>query len=575
MIHGSKILMNLRQYICLVLLCAAFMTSNARAQISVALVSGDDGEDIANVLDMATALVDKDADLQLLDRVEVDRVLKEHQLSLGGLEQADQAVKAGQLLHVDLFAVLEANQPNASAGKTYAMVVFDAKSGARYADSALVASNDLTAASATAAAVRAAVVKRRQDPQNLHTVGLLAVRNDDLPLEFNDLCDSVGLLLERELTASPGIAVLERRRLEQVNKERSVAPDAEENRLLSSLQMIELDIGQDGAGLRGTITLVGAGGKRGNKIAASVPTRDPAALAHLLAVKARQFLNVPAGGVADRAAEAERFHGEYLLLLEHGDYLAAVHVLDAALALSPEQIGWQREMVSLLLNAAIELIDPRGENWDRPLENSPTTENLARSLTLGMRGADLLLQLSQEAAQRFKPGNSIPEILVESSRKPLGMLLEKLADVSSDNPVVKSELAKLGEIERTLRVNVIEPFYSKNTHDSASFENYSRSVRLQFWPPYHLKPEEAQQILTRWIDMSHKFNPPDGSGNYWVFNDFLFISHFTGGQLTNFMQNLGSDQDPLIRVYAHAGLVTLVVTSKSCDQPFIEPRFVQ
>jgi hypothetical protein len=41
------------------------------------------------------------------------------------------------------------------------------------------------------------------------------------------LCPLVGLLLERELTASLGIAVLERRRLEQVKQERSVTPDAE------------------------------------------------------------------------------------------------------------------------------------------------------------------------------------------------------------------------------------------------------------------------------------------------------------------------------------------------------------
>ena len=44
----------------------------------------------------------------------------------------------------------------------------------------------------------------------------------DLPRDMDAFCDSVGLLLERGLAASPDLAVLERRRLHQVNRERDV-----------------------------------------------------------------------------------------------------------------------------------------------------------------------------------------------------------------------------------------------------------------------------------------------------------------------------------------------------------------
>ena len=57
------------------------------------------------------------------------------------------------------------------------------------------------------------MAKSQRSSQDLHTVGLLSVRNADLPRLSDCICDSVRLLLERELTASPGIAVLERRRL--------------------------------------------------------------------------------------------------------------------------------------------------------------------------------------------------------------------------------------------------------------------------------------------------------------------------------------------------------------------------
>jgi hypothetical protein len=271
----------LRQHIRWALL--AFLTLAVSGQIPaanaatrIALVSSGGNGGIENVLDAATVLLSKDTELQLLDRAEVGRMLREQELSLAGLVRAEQAVKAGQLLHADLFAVLEGALTNITeANLPLGLVVFDAKTGVRYADSALVASNAVSAALATAAAVRAAVAKSRRSPQDLHTIGVLSVRNADLPRQFDSLCDSVGLLLERELTASPGIAVLERRRLEQVNKERSLAPRAEGNRLLSSLQVMQLDIGQDGAGLRATLMLVQADTPRTNVITAASPSRNP------------------------------------------------------------------------------------------------------------------------------------------------------------------------------------------------------------------------------------------------------------------------------------------------------------
>src|SRR5438874_1947161 len=112
--------------------------------------------------------------------------------------------------------------------------------------------------------------------------------------------------------------------------------------------------------------LVGADGTRTNGIIASIPTRNPASLAHLLADKTERFLKVPvAGSARDRETEAARFHREYLLLLHHGDSIGAVHALDAAMALAPDEEPWQREMVLLLPNAAVEILDPGGQNWAR------------------------------------------------------------------------------------------------------------------------------------------------------------------------------------------------------------------
>src|SRR2546426_2946342 len=464
--------MNPRLLLMLALISAAATIGKTQAATRIALVGAGNG--VENVLDAATALMSKDTDLQFLDRAEVGRVLREQEISLAGLVRAEHAVKAGQLLHADLFAVLE----GATAGSpSFGLVVFDAKNGVRYADSALVASNALSAASATAVAIQAAVSKAHRNPQDLHTVGLLRVRNADLPRQFDSLCDSVGLLLERELTASPGIAVLERRRLEQVNKERSLPTNADGNRLLSSLRMIELDIGQDGAGLRGTLALVGADGTRTNGIIASIPTRNPASLAHLLADKTERFLKVPvAGSARDRETEAARFHREYLLLLHHGDSIGAVHALDAAMALAPEEEPWQREMVLLLPGAAIEILDPGGQNRARGLPVQPSSEGLANGLALGLRAADLLVDLSRKAADLALRGEPILPVLWWNCdyRDPLCQLSQRLAGVKTPDRSRVAEFAALAGKERTLRMEIMEHYLSRRTVDLNGLANYSR-----------------------------------------------------------------------------------------------------
>ena len=556
--------MKSRRLLLLAMICAAAAIGNADAATRLALVGGEGNGGIENVLDIATALLGKDADLQLLDRAEVGRVLREHELSLAGLVDAVHAVKTGQLLQADLFAVLEGSLTNETAGATsLGLVVFDAKTGSRYADSALLASNTASAAAATAEAVRAAAAKYHRKPEDLHTLGLLTVRNADLPRQFDGLCDTVGLLLERELTASPGIAVLERRRLEQVTRERSVAPDAQENRLLSSLRMIELDIGQDGAGLRGALALVGADGARTKAVSASVPARDAAALAHLLADKTERFLNAPSDRLPpNRAAEAARFHREYLLLLQHRDYVAAVHPLDAAIALAPEQTSWQPEMALLLPLAAIELIDPGGQNWQRSLPAQPSLGDRASGLALGQRCADLLLDLSREAVSSARPGEPLPEVLKANYRSGFCNLLQRMADVRPGDFSSAGDIAALAGKERTLRMEVIEPFLRNQSVDKASFAAYSSALYHLFDSglevtslPSEQRTQDDVLALSHWVELSHKLNPPDGSGAYApveiIVNLGFFVGH-RGSQVEALRQTLEQDQDPVIRLYARA-----------------------
>src|SRR5882724_11229456 len=96
--------MNPRLLLLLALISVA-MIGKTHAATRIALAGTGNG--VENVLDAATVFLNKDTDLQLLDRAEVGRVLREQEISLAGLVRAEHAVKAGRLLHADLFAVLE------------------------------------------------------------------------------------------------------------------------------------------------------------------------------------------------------------------------------------------------------------------------------------------------------------------------------------------------------------------------------------------------------------------------------------------------------------------------------------
>jgi hypothetical protein len=74
-----------------------------------------------------------------------------------------------------------------------------------------------------------------------------------------------------------------------------------------------------------------------------------------------------------------------------------------------------------------------------------------------------------------------------------------------------------------------------------------------------LNQQDAVLALGHWVEMSHKLNPPDGSGQYYPLMDFVFMSHYGGKQVAEFLKNLEQDQDPVIRICARAGRVKVTI----------------
>ena len=309
----------------------------ANAATRVALISGDGGEPVANLVDLAQVQLSREAGLELLDRALIRRVLDEQKLSLSGAVDASQAIAVGKVLKVDLIAVVES-----SPGKdgVLGVVIFDAQTGIRFWNTALPeAAKELERqAEEVVKCVQIANRKRERRTQGGLTVGVLTVRNADLPRSQDGLCETVGLLIERGLSRSPDLAVLERRRLAHVNAERAI-PVAEPNQeLLASLTTIDLEIsrGDGGRGLKGTALLKRAGAEQAQNVTVSIAESNEVLLAETLLKKLIEALQAaPAVASADSKLEARRFDGEAAHHYSHKRYGDAVRAADAAVALDP------------------------------------------------------------------------------------------------------------------------------------------------------------------------------------------------------------------------------------------------
>ena len=353
----------------------------------VALVSAGGRDAAADVLILAESRLGKVPAVTLLDRREVERVLQEQKFSLSGLGDSSQAITAGIILRVDVFAVLETSPQEKTA---LGLVAFDALSGVRLQDVTLSERDAEDTAQKIADAVEAACAKRNRRPNTLQTICLLSVRNADLPRAMDSRCQAFAALLERSLTRSDGLAVLERNRLKHVNKDRSLPTAVQAGDLAASVLIIDLEVGhgQEGKGLRATAFLNDSAGKRLLESHAAVPNEDIQALASSLLTELLKSLKataMPATG--NRAAEARRFHHESRVLEERQDVGAALAAAESAYALEPASCVCAGQLAKTLLDSARALQHPR--QADMQPKWKPTAAQWTEAYELALRALSL------------------------------------------------------------------------------------------------------------------------------------------------------------------------------------------
>lgn len=315
-------------------------TATEPEPVRVALVLLEQGEVAQGVPDLATAKLSAEPGVEMLERQAIDAVLREQEWTLCGLVSAADAVRAGQILGADVLVVLQAT----AAAQPSVVTAFDAATGVRLVHDDLPDGDPVVQAECLSELCRQAIQKSRDPDKAIRTLSILAIQNVDLPNQQEYLVGALSHLLERRLIQSPGIAILERDRLEALNAERALAGGGTENDLRASVHVLELDIshGEKNGDIRIYIRLTDPAGALQGEFVKTGPANAPDLVNSIQNKLVRLLGMAPPPEAPTRAVEAQRYRREAEVQLKQKQYPSAIRAAEAAYALNPEDLDISR-----------------------------------------------------------------------------------------------------------------------------------------------------------------------------------------------------------------------------------------
>jgi hypothetical protein len=504
------------------------------AAVRLALVATVTEKTDQQAIDLATAELSSDQDIQLLDRESINSVLAEQKLSLSGLVDDDRVIQVGKLLKADLFAIVE-NDAKETGG--YSLVVFDTTSGLRLMDSAITGPHDQVG-QAVAAAIRNALAKDRKITKGLHLVGFPVVRNVDLPRDQDVVCDTVAVLLERELTASPGIAVLERSHLGEVNQERELpTTKAALGNLRPSLTIVQLEIskGKNRQGLQATADLIGL--ETRSKITASVNTDSAADLAAKLGERLIDALKAePIEHPFRRLDEARMFARDSQVLLKTGRIAAGLSAAEAAYALIPGEHD-RSFLAEALWARASQYLTPDTENF-AALNNmngnfdSDDVSSADLDTAIGFAARAMTLEHDALKAKLAVPHGRQDFITYTDGEEQIllpGGFFQRLNAVPDIPDAYKSRIADLHAAARDFLRDYWNAFADSIPEAPQSLGDYDNEINNNFSFAGVISTSFAEfismrdQMFHRWIGTFNQWWPKCGN-LWWGSGDFQIVA---------------------------------------------------
>lgn len=286
------------------------------------------------LLDALTAELSNQADLELLARADIERVLREHALTD---DDVGQLVKL--FPHTDMFALFTQTW-NKKSGR---MVVFNARNSFRLADAAWT--GEATAATAELArAINGSLRKMHGSAPVCFSIA--AVRRVAIDIHREDALNDWCVQFERGLLARPEVQLLERERLGIVSVERALTSQAFALTTSGRLLTLEYETGDDAAVINLKLLCHDPGGHECLRLLGRDILKNPEeAITRLVDELVTGLLALPAASpvAAQAQAEAQKF---YHACQNAPTREEALRKAQAAVALAPDNETYRYAEIS-------------------------------------------------------------------------------------------------------------------------------------------------------------------------------------------------------------------------------------
>lgn len=475
------------------LLCVLAVGLSLTAATRVAIVSKSQGK----FADLLTAEFSKIPDVELLERKEIRKVLKEHKIS-SVVHTPRNIFLMGQLLKTDVFVVPQKN----AKGELTGLVIYDARNGLRYWDSAFPDEELETAANFAVDALKQAISKRQEAKSGkLKYVSLLTVRNVDLPRDQDNFCKSIGVLFQRQIGNAKNFVVLERDYLDWLNQERNLPGMDWSGKLLGANTVLKIEISRKATANpedhQITCSLIIPGSP---KLSVTGSEEKPEIVANKLAKKftalSGDTLEI---SPPDVNKEARKFHHEYLILTGHKKFVDALSKIEAADALWNKPVNIH--LVKATSLAATDTLDPGNVSNYRGY--SPPPETIIKSLQIAEKALDKRIQVHHKNPgkhESFRDGlNDFNSKLFDTkiNRYPKDVQ-KKIRDFNTRFIKFRHEDRKSSYFPNGLKVNSPQTFFRYNDYVfECQFISLYETNELWF--------ESSYPIFLEWLEITDQY----------------------------------------------------------------------
>ncbi len=528
------------------------------ALVRVALMTLEQGEIAQGVVDLATAKLSAEPGVAMLERAEVDRLFEEQERSMVLAGDESLALRAGQMLAADVLGVMEFD---ASTSDALGLVVFDAHSGARLWDATLPPGMS-EAVDMIAIGFCQALVKRGQAGVISNTVCVLTIRNEDLPEETGSALEGIGRLVERKLTSSERLSVLERQRLSFFNEERETAGQLLP--LPGAMTLAELSFRQGGSGngVEAWVRLTDFSG------AILREQRFPARNldAGMAGEMSEWVCNALEGGCilpqASPEREAEQFLKESVFWF--GYYPAhldkALRAAEAAYALDPESAKIREQLVACLIEYQMTWKQPlrflrRAIDLQDGLVREGFFREVDQSRLIGATGAHCRYECHMWQAIR----QAVAQVRVDSD---LGVTFEEICQRhrSTMREINRQRLATVKSAQTFNRYLQWFNFYISKTHEiwalsgrdwtDETIELFAPVLELaRKYPLYGSREFEVNRVFLRPATKTRQFEREPKECSLWQLEKADYC------RLAGLFGQMAEHTNPMIAIYGRNGLL--------------------